>query len=431
MLSSLTEPLVPTLGDGSDNNPYQISNLANLRWLSETISVWGDTLTTIYFEQTQHIDAQESDSWNNGKGFHPIGQAIFDNVSVQNTPFYGVYDGNGYSVLNLYQRPDNTIMKAYGMFGSIENAVIRNLAIENADIENNYMAGIVAGKVISSVIEKIQVSGSVSSTNLSAGCIALADDSTINNIAAFITLSVEDNGGGIVSLLRNSSLEDSYFFGTLNGSLLGGLVNSIGYNSIVKNSYFAGTINGDFSGLVANTIHPLGSVESVVAVTEQNIPLFNTPNGEQINTSIISIEQLQNFSFLENIGWSFETIWGIDYSINDGFPYLLWQTSLHTANNDSVESLGATGNINNFPNPFNPETTISFYNPQRGKVNLSIYNIKGQLVKTLIDEETSAGPHSLVWKGKDERGKSVASGIYFTRIKTDKSTQIKKMILMK
>jgi flagellar hook assembly protein FlgD len=52
-------------------------------------------------------------------------------------------------------------------------------------------------------------------------------------------------------------------------------------------------------------------------------------------------------------------------------------------------------------------------------------------VKTLLDEETSAGTHSLVWNGKDERGKSVATGIYFSKIKTDTDIQTKKMLLMK
>ncbi|MFA7058134.1 MAG: T9SS type A sorting domain-containing protein, partial [Candidatus Cloacimonadales bacterium] len=87
--------------------------------------------------------------------------------------------------------------------------------------------------------------------------------------------------------------------------------------------------------------------------------------------------------------------------------------------------------LSNYPNPFNPETTISFNNPQTGKVSLSIYNIKGQLVKSLLDDEAIAGPHSVVWNGKDNRGKSVASGIYFAKIKTGTSTQTKKMLLMK
>ncbi len=87
--------------------------------------------------------------------------------------------------------------------------------------------------------------------------------------------------------------------------------------------------------------------------------------------------------------------------------------------------------LNNFPNPFNPETTISFNNPESGKVTLSIYNIKGQLINTLLDEETKAGVHNIVWNGKDEKGKRVASGIYFSRINTRNSSLTKKMILMK
>ncbi len=102
----------------------------------------------------------------------------------------------------------------------------------------------------------------------------------------------------------------------------------------------------------------------------------------------------------------------------------------NNSQDDNVDMINSL-TINNYPNPFNPETTISFNNPESGKVSLSVYNIKGQLVKTLIDEETPAGTHSLVWNGKDERGKNVASGIYFTKIKTVNSIQTKKMLLMK
>jgi len=85
----------------------------------------------------------------------------------------------------------------------------------------------------------------------------------------------------------------------------------------------------------------------------------------------------------------------------------------------------------NFPNPFNPETTISFSIKEAGDVKLEVFNIRGQKVKTIIDNELSADNHQVVWNGKDDRGKSVSSGIYFYKIKTAHYTATRKMILMK
>jgi parallel beta-helix repeat protein len=87
---------------------------------------------------------------------------------------------------------------------------------------------------------------------------------------------------------------------------------------------------------------------------------------------------------------------------------------------------------NNYPNPFNPTTTISFSIPEDSKVNLSIYNIKGQKVKTLSDSKFERGIHKLIWDSKDSNGKAVSSGIYFYKLKVnDKSKAVKKMLLLK
>jgi hypothetical protein len=86
----------------------------------------------------------------------------------------------------------------------------------------------------------------------------------------------------------------------------------------------------------------------------------------------------------------------------------------------------------NYPNPFNPTTTISFSVAQTSSfVNLEVFNIKGQKVKKLVDEILPAGQHSVTWNGKDENGKSVASGVYFYKMKAGQYTSTKKMILMK
>jgi len=85
----------------------------------------------------------------------------------------------------------------------------------------------------------------------------------------------------------------------------------------------------------------------------------------------------------------------------------------------------------NIPNPFNPETNIKFYLDESGSVSLEIYNIKGQLVKTLVNNDLPAGEHSFIWNGEDEKGSQVASGIYLYNLKSKNLIEKKKAILLK
>jgi len=85
----------------------------------------------------------------------------------------------------------------------------------------------------------------------------------------------------------------------------------------------------------------------------------------------------------------------------------------------------------NYPNPFNPETEISYVLPTACFVELSVYNLLGQKVRTLVDESQSAGLKNVKWDGKDENGANAASGIYFYKIKAGEFTQSKKMVIIK
>ncbi|MDD2651360.1 MAG: T9SS type A sorting domain-containing protein, partial [Candidatus Cloacimonetes bacterium] len=86
---------------------------------------------------------------------------------------------------------------------------------------------------------------------------------------------------------------------------------------------------------------------------------------------------------------------------------------------------------NNYPNPFNPETNIAFSLSERGQINIDIYNIKGQLVKSLVNGIMPAGRHIALWNGKDDNNKSVSSGVYFYRMQSSEYSSTKKMLLMK
>lgn len=85
----------------------------------------------------------------------------------------------------------------------------------------------------------------------------------------------------------------------------------------------------------------------------------------------------------------------------------------------------------NYPNPFNTETTISFTIVADGTVKLDIYNILGQKIRTLINDEMPAGVHYVVWDGKNNHNQTVGSGVYFYRLERNDSSQVKKMILLK
>ena len=91
----------------------------------------------------------------------------------------------------------------------------------------------------------------------------------------------------------------------------------------------------------------------------------------------------------------------------------------------------ATRLDNNYPNPFNPITNIDFSIKETGNVIIEVYNLKGQLVNTLINEIKEMGDHTAIWNGTDNAGKPVSSGVYFYKMKTDNYTATKKMILMK
>jgi len=85
----------------------------------------------------------------------------------------------------------------------------------------------------------------------------------------------------------------------------------------------------------------------------------------------------------------------------------------------------------NYPNPFNPSTTIDYSLPNRTHVSIKIYNVMGQLVRELINADQSAGDHLVTWDGKDKAGSTVPTGIYFYRVQTDSFAESRKMLLLK
>jgi hypothetical protein len=164
----------------------------------------------------------------------------------------------------------------------------------------------------------------------------------------------------------------------------------------------------------------------------------------QINPELITgagtTTEIQNYSFTD------------EYEIESGVTYFYQLESVDflglteqfgpisiripdDGQGESPEVPVVYGLHNNYPNPFNPETMISFTPEVEGQVTIDILNIKGQIVKNLVKETIENNEidilHSYIWDGSNNHGKYVSSGVYFYRYQSPKRIQINKMLMIK
>ncbi len=159
----------------------------------------------------------------------------------------------------------------------------------------------------------------------------------------------------------------------------------------------------------------------------------------QIDTTMTFSEPIRNMTalvetcYVTGLPAYVQLWWRVrgNYSCGDGvwsdtFGYT--EVKDGTQDNDVPQSYFLS---RNYPNPFNPETQIEYGLPKGAEVNLWIYNVLGQRVRTLLEEYQAAGHKTVSWDGTDDDGNKVASGIYFYKIQAGEFTDSKKMILMK
>lgn len=121
-----------------------------------------------------------------------------------------------------------------------------------------------------------------------------------------------------------------------------------------------------------------------------------------------------------------------DGTLKTAYPNIKMHFGDPTSIEDDITSaLKLTGLKSNYPNPFNPETTVSYSLAEAGHAQINIYNLKGQLVRRLLNSEMVAGEHEVIWKGHDDHNREVSSGVYFIRLNAGKHSSTKKMIMMK
>jgi hypothetical protein len=218
-----------------------------------------------------------------------------------------------------------------------------------------------------------------------------------------------------------------------------------GWPKDLENNVYGSPVVGDLDNDGANDLIMMDNIGKVHA--------FNTA-GEYLNLFPVSIgtSSTSNLTICDiDANQTAEIIGGDNYGIS--ILDLKYQCGNLSAWSTFRSSVNRTGNydptvdneesnvnpfetslISNYPNPFNPTTTISFNlsdNDAKYPVSLSIYNVKGQLVNTLAKDQVKTGVNQVTWNGENHNNETVTSGVYFYKLHTNSKTQVKKMLLMK
>lgn len=202
--------------------------------------------------------------------------------------------------------------------------------------------------------------------------------------------------------------------------------------------------------------YPINLVEDEEFVLDFILTLYSAPEnliGEDIEDSVIlswnapqnQLQPVSAYNVYRN-GLIIQTVSDSFYTdtnlIENSYEYFV--TAVYVYGNsvpsniveigvlDAENFLDFTGlSLTNYPNPFNPTTIITYNLDSNVEVNIGIYNVKGQLINTIVDEYQIAGEHSIIWNGTGANGKNVASGIYYYKFSSLEYQVIKKMILVK
>lgn len=182
------------------------------------------------------------------------------------------------------------------------------------------------------------------------------------------------------------------------------------------------------------------SVKGVIVVRSfEGPPDIRPLNGKQYQVEDalgngVIIQSVLNGSHSGNFIDENERAYFSAWAIYSGFNYSDKEKLLVVSinNNEPEGTIPLTYRLHqNYPNPFNPETEIQFELPKQTRVQIKVFNVLGQEIKTLLDSEYQPGVHKIRWDGKDRRGNLTAAGVYLYRIKAGDFTSVKKMLLLR
>ncbi len=238
-------------GSGTELDPWQISNLAQLRLLSESSADWA---SGTYFIVTADIDATDTNTWNAGMGFSPIG-------TIGGIPFQGVFDGNGKVISTLFI--DRPTQQQVGLFGGQKLGSIKNVHLTGCLITGLREVGGLAGWNLSGTIDSSTVASCTVTGNDYdvGGLVGYIDAGTITSSqTSGVVSAVGSSAGGLVGSTYQATISSSSSSADVTGaSEVGGLVGYFNQSSMMSNSASGNIVGGaNVGGLVGQLSAPTG-----------------------------------------------------------------------------------------------------------------------------------------------------------------------------
>lgn len=357
--------------------------------------------------------------------------------------FSGNFNGNFHVIDNLNINLNN--ISDLGLFGLVANeAIIENLGVTNVNVNGFRAIGALVGlNIFDSTLNNCYSTGSVSGEARVGGLVGWNSEfSYINNCYSKCSVSGNSNIGGLLGHNWFSTVSNCFSTGNVIGNYHPAGLVARNENSLVSNCYSIGNVNGinDGKGLIDSNINSIVSNSFWDIETSGQI-ISNGGTGK----TTVEMKDLATYTDTTTVGliipWDFtgnpfydtgnDDFWDICIDVNNGYPY--FANPLVGVDDLVISEIPQQSELKgNFPNPFNPTTTISFSIQNDNNVELSIFNIKGQKIKVLVNNKLYKGDHSFIWNGDDELSKPVSSGVYLYYLKVNgKTNAVRKCLLLK
>ena len=228
---------VEPIGSGTEEDPYQIEILENLLWVSTNSDSWDK-----YFFQINNIDASDTENWNGGEGFSPIG-----NIDIV---FSGHYDGNDHTISYLTIDRPGVFNQAF--LGRIMDGSVENLNLSICNINGSANVGILIGYSYNSMISGCSASGTVIGSVNTGGLAGITEYSSVQECSFEGSVTGTEFVGGLIGQFFQSYITGSYTSGSVEAfNFMGGFL-GLAFSSEIDNCYSHCSIAGDFDvgGLV-------------------------------------------------------------------------------------------------------------------------------------------------------------------------------------